>query len=99
MSWAFDEVEQLWTGQDEVEYLRHKEEDERLAKVSLKGDGGECHSGEIAEGVPWECFGGVPIRYQRWTLPYLCRRQKKRVRRQLTSYATRTPHKHPPSAP
>jgi hypothetical protein len=39
MSWAFDEVEQLWTGQDEVEYLRHKEEDERLAKVSLEGDG------------------------------------------------------------
>ena len=60
MTRTVDEVEQLRARQHKVEDLRDEEQDERLGKVALDGDGGECHAGEVAEGVAWEGLGGIP---------------------------------------
>jgi hypothetical protein len=60
MSWAVDEVEELWTREDKVEDLRQEEKDEGFGEVTLYGDGGECHSSEIAKCIARECSRGIP---------------------------------------
>lgn len=60
MPWARHYAEQLGTRQDEIEYLRDEEQDERFGEMSLEGNGCECHTREVAERVPRECFGRIP---------------------------------------
>jgi hypothetical protein len=54
-------MEQLRTREHKVEDLRDEEQDERLAEVALEGDSRKGHACEVAECVPWEGSGWVPI--------------------------------------
>ena len=56
-----DHAKQLRGRIDEVEDLRHEEQEERLAEVAHNADDGEDHACEIAVGVAYEDLGRVPI--------------------------------------
>lgn len=61
MSWTWNQAEQLRSRVDEVEYLRHKEEEQGLREMSQDSDNRENHPGEIAVGVSDEDSSRVPI--------------------------------------
>ena len=53
-------MEQLRHGEDEIEYLRNKEEQHCLAEVAEYRNNGKCHSRKVAERVTHKHLGGVP---------------------------------------
>ena len=60
MAWARHQPKQLRAGENKVEYLRDKEEEERLGKVRLDAYDCERHACQVAERIAWECTRGVP---------------------------------------
>mmetsp|Transcript_10647 Transcript_10647/g.26474 ORF Transcript_10647/g.26474 Transcript_10647/m.26474 type:complete len:245 (+) Transcript_10647:641-1375(+) len=61
MAWARNELEQLRHRVDEVENLRHEEEEDSLRVVSKDGCDGERHSSEVAVRISDEYLRRVPI--------------------------------------
>lgn len=58
---ARDDLEELGQGQEEVEDLREKEEDERLGEVAVDAQHRKSHAREVAEGVPNKGPGRVEV--------------------------------------
>ena len=51
MSRTGNEAKELRDGVEEIEDLRHEDEQHRLAEVAEDGDDGERHSGKVAERI------------------------------------------------
>ena len=73
MTRAGDEAEELGAGEEEIEDLGEKEEEERLGEVAEDADNGKGHTTKVAERVAHECLGRVPVPIQ---LAHLSERNK-----------------------
>lgn len=63
VTWAWNQMEELRTREEEIEDLGQEEEKHGLGEVALNGHRRKCHAGEVAEGVARERSRRVP-RYQ-----------------------------------
>jgi hypothetical protein len=63
MSGTWHEPEKLRTREHKVEYLWKEEQEKRFRKMRLYADDCECHSCDIAKGVPGERSSRIPPRW------------------------------------
>lgn len=61
MSRARQKMKQLRYGEDEVDYLRNKEEQCRFAEMPQNGYNGDRHSGKVAKCVSNKHFGRISV--------------------------------------
>lgn len=60
MTRTWYQAEKLGTREQKVEYLRHKEEQERFRKMRLNADHSKSHAGHIAQSISREYSRRVP---------------------------------------
>lgn len=58
---AWDELEELGQGEEEIEHLREEEENERLGEVPVDAQHRESHAREVAVRVPDERLGRIKV--------------------------------------
>ena len=91
MARARHESKQLGTGEDKVEDLWEKKEEQRLGKVRLDAHDSECHAGNVAERVTWECARGIPVSAMR---QYFCPSHREQGTLH-TNYGIESQDRHP----
>lgn len=62
MPWTWHEMEKLWNGVQEVNYLRYEEQQNCFAEVSQNANHCKCHSRQVTKGVANKNSGWISVK-------------------------------------